>query len=44
MTFVSDEGGNREQMIVKTRKVKSYEILKIPLLSGEGYLAKFEKL
>lgn len=43
MTYASDDGENRKKIVINNRKIKSGKTLKIKLLSGGGYLAKFEK-
>lgn len=43
MTYASDDGENRKKIMINNRKIKSGKTLKIKLLSGGGYLAKFEK-
>ncbi|WP_412708864.1 glycoside hydrolase family 97 C-terminal domain-containing protein [Bacteroides hominis] len=43
MTYASDDGENRKKIVINNRKIKSGKTLKIKLLSGGGYLAKFER-
>lgn len=44
VTEAVDDNGNRKQVKVQSHKQKSSKKLKVNLLSGGGYLAKFEKL
>lgn len=44
MTIASDDKVERKKIIVNKKKVKAGKELEIALLSGGGYLAKFEKL
>lgn len=44
MTIASDDGENYKKIITTNRKIKAGQKIKINLLSGGGYLAKFEKL
>lgn len=42
VTYASDKG--RKEIVVDERKIKSGQVLELDLLSGGGYLAKFEKI
>lgn len=44
MTIASDDGDNYKKIIITNRKIKAGQKIKINLLPGGGYLAKFEKI
>lgn len=44
MTVASDDGEERKKIVIDTQKVQASKLLNLKLLSGGGYLAKFEKL